>query len=84
MHRAPVGMEGHAWMRRMDSTASVLRALSPHTVIPRWMSAAAVLVSMAHAGMTLMGMRCCILFFFFFFKSLTWLYSIKGKLGMTR
>lgn len=55
MHLAPAEMEVHVWMKRTDFTASVLRALSPHTVTPRWTSVAAVHVSMAHAGMTSMG-----------------------------
>lgn len=55
MRLAPVGMGGHVWMKRMDFTASVLRALSPHTVTLRWMNVAAAHVSMAHAGMTSMG-----------------------------
>lgn len=52
MHPAPVGMEGHVWMRRTDFTASVLRASNPLTATLRWMSVAAALVSMAHAEMT--------------------------------
>lgn len=58
VHPAPVAMEEHVWMKRMDFTVSVLRDLSPLTVTPRWMSVAAAHVSMAHAGMTLMGMNC--------------------------
>lgn len=54
-HPAPVEMGGHVWMKRMDFTASVQRALSLHTVTPRWTSVAAAHVAMAHAGMTLMG-----------------------------
>lgn len=54
MHLAPVGMGGHVWMKKMDFTASVLRASSPLTVTPRWTSVAAAHVSMAHAGMTSM------------------------------
>lgn len=49
---ALVGMEGHVWMKKMDFTASVQRVLSPLTVTPRWMSVAAALVFMVHAGMT--------------------------------
>lgn len=52
VHQAPVGMEGHVWMKRMDFTASVLRVSSPLTVTPRWMSVAAAHVSMGHAEMT--------------------------------
>lgn len=52
VHLAPVEMGAHVWMKRMDSTACVLRALSLLTVTPRWMSVAAARVSMAHAGMT--------------------------------
>lgn len=59
VHQAPVGMGGHVWMKRMDFTASALRALSPLTVTPRWTSVAAAHVSMAHAGMTSTGMNCC-------------------------
>lgn len=55
-HLAPVGMEEHVWMKRMDFTASALRALSLLTATLRWMSVAAAHVSMAHAGMTLTGM----------------------------
>lgn len=62
VHPAPVAMEGHVWMKRMDFTASVLRALSPLTVTPRWTSVAAAHASMAHAGMTLTGMNCYSLF----------------------
>lgn len=52
VHRAPVGMGERVWMKRTDFTASVLRALSPLIVTPRWTSVAAAHVSMAHAGMT--------------------------------
>lgn len=55
MRLAPAEMEVHVWMKRTDFTASVLRALSPHTVTPRLTSVAAVRVSMAHAGMTSTG-----------------------------
>lgn len=59
VHLVPVGMGVHVWMKRMDFTASVLRALSPLTVTPRWTSVAAAHVSMAHAGMTSTGMNYC-------------------------
>lgn len=61
VHPAPAGMEEHVWMRRMDSTASVPRASSPHTVTPRWMNVAAVLVSMERAEMISTGKSCDIL-----------------------
>lgn len=54
VHLAPVEMEEHVLMKRMDFTASVPRALSLLTVTPKWMSVAAAHVSMAHAGMTSM------------------------------
>lgn len=54
VHQVPVGMEALVWMKRTDSTASVLRASSLPTVTLRWMSVAAALVSMAHAEMTSM------------------------------
>lgn len=61
VHLAPVEMEGHVWMKRMDFIACVLRASSPLTVTPKWTSVAVARVSMAHAGMTSTGMSCYIL-----------------------
>lgn len=58
VHQVPVGMGVHAWMKRMDFTASVQRGLSPPTVTLRWMSVPAARVPMAHAGMTSMGKTC--------------------------
>lgn len=54
MPQAPVEMEGHVWMRRMDFTASAQKVLSPPTVTPRWMNVVVAPVFMAHAGMTSM------------------------------
>jgi len=52
VHPVPAGMGERVLMKRMDFTASVLRALSPLTVTLRWMNVAAAHVSMAHAEMT--------------------------------
>lgn len=52
VHLAPVEMGERVLMKKMDSTASVLKALNPLTVTPRWMSVAAAHVSMAPAERT--------------------------------
>lgn len=54
MHLAPAEMEGHVWMRRMVSIASVLKDLSRHTATHRWTNVAVAPVSTAPAGMTSM------------------------------
>lgn len=49
VHLAPVETGEHVLMKKMDFAASVLKALSPLTVTPRWMNVAAAHVSMAPA-----------------------------------